>query len=96
MTKILIDNIEEEIGELAEKEQHWDSSFYGAIGAFLGFGGVSAFFFIKKPEHYFYPSLIFGGISALFLLLGIFFYKWSKENGEKVKKLERKIKILKK
>jgi len=97
MKKFEIELIElkDKIKKTKESKEHWQVSIFGTVIAFLGFGGVASYFFIKKPEDYFYPGLIFAGIGTLFLLLSIPFYFWYKNSKKELGKLEKQEKDLK-
>lgn len=87
--------LKEKIKEAKVNEEHWDNSFYGAIIASVVFAGFTIFFFVKKPdEHWLKLVWIFGGGSALMLVMAIFMYNWYKDANKKVKELKKQEKEL--
>ena len=84
--EIQLIELKDKIRKAEKEEDGIENSLFWAVFGFLGFSGVASYFFIKKPEQYFYPGLIFASIAVLFLLFLILSLNWYIIDVRKAKK----------
>ena len=82
--------LKEKIKELEKKREDSFGNIIYASGGFLILGGASLYFFIKKPEHYFYPGLIFAGLSFFVFVVAIMVYNSFNKVSKELKQLKSK------